>query len=114
MDDGVTKNGTNGMSNGVPQDEAVNAPESSQHDINSPDNNTAATDVNTPSKEYAFINPGSGTCTSCNDTDATKVSFECWLCCAHFHATCRNFDKEKTGDDIKEFCLNFRKSMVLE
>ena len=108
MDDGVTKNGTNGMSNGVPQDEegsktrqtAVNAPDSSQHDINSPDNNTTATDVNTPSKEYAFINPGSGTCTSCNDTDAMKVSFECWLCCAHFHATCRNFDKEKTGDDI--------------
>jgi len=52
------------------------------------------------SKQLHSIDPNSGICSSCNDSDALKTSLECMFCSVNFHAVCRNVDTDKTGADI--------------
>ena len=52
------------------------------------------------SKQLHVIDPSSGICTSCNDTEALKTSLTCMFCSVKFHAVCRNADTDKTGTDI--------------
>ena len=48
--------------------------------------------------QFAFIKDG--TCTTCNDVEASQTALACLFCKLEFHAVCRDVDKDRTKTDI--------------
>ena len=66
----------------------------------SADNMKAQVALADTTKQYAYVNPDSGVCASCNDTEALETAFKCMFCSEHFHAICKAVGKNKTGTDV--------------
>jgi len=49
---------------------------------------------------YAYIDLGTGTCTSCGDAAAKETSLKCLCCSSLFHAVCTTAKGEKKGAEI--------------
>ena len=64
------------------------------------------------SEPYAFIDPETGTCTSCGDREAIKTVLTYTFCQSNFHGVCRTILGDKTGDDV--ICpISFYKQFTL-
>ena len=63
------------------------------------DNNKAIALADT-TKQYAYVNPDTGICVSCNDIEALDTSFNCLFCSEKFHAVCKAAGKDKTGTEV--------------
>jgi CO dehydrogenase/acetyl-CoA synthase epsilon subunit len=80
-------------------DSPIHGNEEAPADTTKSDNNKALALADT-TKQYAYVNPDTGTCVSCNDIDVLETTFKCMFCSEHFHAVCKDAGKNKTGKDV--------------